>query len=51
MGMEEQMPGHERRRSIRDDDDGLRREVGQTLVLFGMSLAVVLIGLFVGLGL
>jgi hypothetical protein len=24
-----------------DDDDGLRSEVGQTLALFGMSLAVV----------
>jgi len=34
-----------------DDDDGLRGEVGQTLALFGMSLAVVLIGLLVGLGL
>ena len=34
-----------------DDDDGLRGEVGQTLALFGMSLAVVLVGLLVGLGL
>lgn len=33
------------------DDDGLRSEVGQSLVLFGMSLAVVLVGLLVGLGL
>ena len=33
------------------DDDGLRSEVGQSLVLFGMGLAVVLIGLLVGLGL
>jgi hypothetical protein len=33
------------------DDDGLRSEVGQTLALFGMSLAVVLVGLLVGLGL
>jgi hypothetical protein len=33
------------------DDDGLRSEVGQTLALFGMSLAVVLIGLLAGLGL
>jgi hypothetical protein len=35
----------------RDDDDGLRNEVGQSLALFGMSLAVVLVGLLVGLGL
>jgi hypothetical protein len=34
-----------------DDDDGLRSEVGQTLALFGMSLAVMLVGLLVGLGL
>jgi hypothetical protein len=33
------------------DDDGLRSEVGQSLALFGMSLAVVLVGLLVGLGL
>ncbi len=35
----------------RDDDDGLRSELGQTLALFGMSLGVVLVGLLVGLGL
>jgi len=35
----------------RDNDDDLRSEVGQTLALFGMSLAVVLVGLLVGLGL
>jgi hypothetical protein len=35
----------------RDDDDRLRSEVGQTLVLFGMSLVVLLLGLLVGLGL
>lgn len=35
----------------RDEDDGLRNELGQTLALFGMSLAVVLIALLVGLGL
>lgn len=35
----------------RDDDDGLRSEVGQSLALFGMGLAVVLVGLLVGLGL
>jgi hypothetical protein len=34
-----------------DDEDDLRSEVGQTLALFGMSLAVVLVGLLVGLGL
>ena len=34
-----------------DDEDDLRSEVGQTLALFGMSLAVVLLGLLVGLGL
>jgi hypothetical protein len=34
-----------------DDDDGLRSEVGGTLVLFGMGLAVVLVGLLAGLGL
>jgi hypothetical protein len=36
--------------SVRDDDD-LRNEVGQTLTLFGMGLAVVLAGLLLGLGL
>jgi hypothetical protein len=35
----------------RDNEDDLRSEVGQTLALFGMSLAVVLVGLLVGLGL
>jgi hypothetical protein len=35
----------------RHDDDELRSEVGQSLVLFGMGLAVVLVGLLVGLGL
>jgi hypothetical protein len=35
----------------RDDDDGLWSELGQTLTLFGMGLAVVLIGLLMGLGL
>jgi hypothetical protein len=35
----------------RDQEDDLRSEVGQTLALFGMSLAVVLVGLLVGLGL
>jgi hypothetical protein len=36
---------------MRTRDDGPRSEVEQTLALFGMSLAVVLIGLLVGLGL
>jgi hypothetical protein len=31
------------------DDDGLRSELGQTLALFGMILAVVLIVVLVGL--
>jgi hypothetical protein len=53
IGMEGPTSGYERRMQTRDDDgdDGLRGEVGQTLALFGMSLAVVLIGLLVGLGL
>ncbi len=51
MGMEPPTSGYQRRMQSRDDDDGLRSEVGQTLALFGMSLAVVLVGLFVGLGL
>jgi hypothetical protein len=50
------MNGHasgyrERMRTRDDDDDGLRSEVGGTLVLFGMGLAVVLVGLLAGLGL
>lgn len=50
-GMEPPTSGYRRRMQSRDDDDGLRSEVGQTLALFGMSLAVVLVGLLVGLGL
>ena len=50
-GMGAPTSGYERRMRTQDDDDGLRSEVGQTLALFGMSLAVVLIGLLVGLGL
>ena len=50
-GMEDPTSGYERHVRTRDGDDGLRSEVGQTLALFGMSLAVVLIGLLVGLGL
>ena len=34
-----------------DADDGLRSEVGQTLTLFGMGVAVILMGLLVGMGL
>jgi hypothetical protein len=48
--MERTPPGYQRHVRTRDDD-GLRSEVGQTLALFGMSLAVVLVGLLVGLGL
>jgi len=33
------------------DDDGLKSELGQTLTLFGMILAVVLIVVLIGLGL
>jgi hypothetical protein len=49
--MEGPTSGYQRRMWTSDDDDGLRSEVGQTLALFGMSLAVVLVGLLVGLGL
>ena len=34
-----------------EDLDDLRSELGQTLTLFGMGLAVVLVGLLMGLGL
>jgi hypothetical protein len=50
-GMEDPTSGYEHHMRTRDEDDELRSEVGQTLALFGMSLAVVLIGLLVGLGL
>lgn len=49
--MERRTSGYGERMQTGDDDDGLRSEVGQTLALFGMSLAVVLVGLLVGLGL
>jgi hypothetical protein len=49
--MERSTSGYEKPMRREDDDDGLRSEVGQTLALFGMSLAVVLVGLLVGLGL
>jgi hypothetical protein len=50
-GMERRRSGYQRGMRTRDDDDGLWSEVGQTLTLFGMGLAVVLIGLLMGLGL
>ena len=43
--------GYRKVMRTRDDDDGLRSEVGQSLILFGMGLAVILVGLLVGLGL
>ena len=49
-GMERPGRGYRNRMRTRDDDD-LRSELGQTLTLFGMGLAVVLVGLLVGLGL
>ena len=49
--MERPPSGYRPDMSTRDEDDGLRSEVGQTLALFGMSLAVVIVGLLVGLGL
>jgi hypothetical protein len=48
--MEGPTPGYHQDMRTREDDD-LRSELGQTLTLFGMGLAVVLIGLLVGLGL
>jgi hypothetical protein len=53
IGIEGPPSGYGRRMRTRDDDgdDGLRSEVGQSLILFGMSLVVVLVGLLVGLGL
>jgi hypothetical protein len=38
-------------RSQEETEDGLRSELGQTLALFGMILAVVLIAVLVGFGL
>ena len=49
--MEGRSPGYQRDMRTRDDDDGLWSELGQTLTLFGMGLAVVLLGLLMGLGL
>jgi hypothetical protein len=50
-GMNGDASGYRKVMRTRDDDDGLRSEVGQSLVLFGMGLAVILVGLLVGLGL
>ena len=45
-------PRHGYRRDMRTrDDDVLRSELGQTLALFGMGLAVILLGLLMGLNL
>jgi hypothetical protein len=49
--MERPPSGYPRGMRTENDQDDLRSEVGQTLALFGMSLAVVLVGLLVGLGL
>jgi hypothetical protein len=49
--MEGRASGYERSVEPGDDEDGLRSEVGQSLALFGMCLAVMLVGLLVGLGL
>ena len=49
--MEGRRPGYPRSMRTRDDDDGLRSELGQTLALFGMGLAVILLGLLMGLNL
>jgi hypothetical protein len=48
--MERPGRGYPKDMRARDDDD-LRSELGQTLTLFGMGVAVVLVGLLVGLGL
>lgn len=49
--MEGPRPGYQPPMWTDEEDDELRSEVGQTLALFGMGLAVVLVGLLVGLGL
>lgn len=49
-GMGRSGRGYHRRMRTRDDDE-LSSELGQTLTLFGMGLAVVLIGLLIGIGL
>lgn len=49
--MERSRWGYRRSMRARHDEDGLRGEVGQTLALFGMGLAVVLVGLLLGMGL
>jgi hypothetical protein len=50
-GMERHRDTDDRRGRARDDDAGLRGELGQTLALFGMALAVVLVGVLAGIGL
>jgi hypothetical protein len=49
--MERHHDPDDRRGRARDDDAGLRGELGQTLALFGMALAVVLVGVLAGIGL
>jgi hypothetical protein len=49
--MERHRDTDDRRRRARDDEAGLRGELGQTLALFGMALAVVLVGVLAGIGL
>ncbi len=49
--MERPGRGYREPMRTRDDEDDLRSELGQTLALFGMGLAVVLVGLLMGLGL
>ena len=49
-GMQGSDRGYEHRMRTGGEDD-LRNEVGQTLALFGMGLAIVLIGLLVGMAL
>lgn len=34
-----------------EDDDDLRSELGQSLTLFGMGLAVVMLGILIGVSL
>lgn len=50
LGMQRTDPGYERNMRTSGEDD-LKSEVGQTLALFGMGLAIVLFGLLVGMAL
>jgi hypothetical protein len=45
--MERRRPGS--RRGVRSRHDDLRQELGQTLTLFGMGVAVIVVGLLMGL--